>query len=70
MQINIHITVILIIIAGHKESVSALSFSPDGTKLVSCSDDQSLKVIDLCTGTIVFSKCLIEKLKYVLFVFL
>ncbi|CAH1391564.1 unnamed protein product [Nezara viridula] len=48
---------------GHKESVSCLQFSPDSTKLVSCSEDQSLKVFDLCTGTTVFSKCHVEKLK-------
>ncbi|KAK9510830.1 hypothetical protein O3M35_005530 [Rhynocoris fuscipes] len=48
---------------GHKNSVNGIDFSNDGTKLVTCSDDQTLKVYDLCTGTILFSKCMIQKLK-------
>uniref|UniRef100_A0A146LEF4 Protein FAN n=2 Tax=Lygus hesperus TaxID=30085 RepID=A0A146LEF4_LYGHE len=48
---------------GHKESVNGIDFSPDGTRLVTCSDDRTLKVFDLCTGTVVFSKCLVQKLK-------
>ncbi|XP_014249763.1 protein FAN-like isoform X1 [Cimex lectularius] len=48
---------------GHKEAVNSIQFSADGTKLVTCSDDRTLKVYDLCTGTVVFSKCLIQKLK-------
>ena len=40
----------------HKRQVKAVKFSPDGTRVVSCGSDFCLKVIDLKTGSILFSK--------------
>jgi WD40 repeat protein len=39
-------------LTGHRESIYSLSFSPDGTILASGSNDQSIKLWDLCTGDI------------------
>ena len=41
---------------GHKRTVNAVKFSLDGKKVVSCGSDFKMKVIDLQTGTILFSK--------------
>ena len=35
---------------GHKENVGCLSFSPDGTRLASGSNDRTVKVWDLASG--------------------
>uniref|UniRef100_L7LYG9 Uncharacterized protein n=1 Tax=Rhipicephalus pulchellus TaxID=72859 RepID=L7LYG9_RHIPC len=40
----------------HKGSVSAVSFSPDGYRVASCSEDKFLKVLDVQTGTVLFMK--------------
>lgn len=40
----------------HTGPVAAVSFSPDGNKVASCSEDQTLKVLDVRTGTVLFSK--------------
>uniref|UniRef100_A0A131Z2H8 Factor associated with neutral sphingomyelinase activation n=1 Tax=Rhipicephalus appendiculatus TaxID=34631 RepID=A0A131Z2H8_RHIAP len=40
----------------HKGSVSAVSFSPDGYRVASCSEDKFLKVLDVQTGTVLFTK--------------
>ena len=39
----------------HKRQVNAVKFSPDGTRVISCGSDFYLKVIDLTTGSILFS---------------
>lgn len=40
----------------HESDVTAVSFSPDGVKLVSCGMDKSFKVFDLLTGMEVYSR--------------
>jgi factor associated with neutral sphingomyelinase activation len=40
----------------HKRQVNKVQFSPDGARVVSCGSDFYLKVIDLKSGSIVFSK--------------
>uniref|UniRef100_A0A131YA21 Putative neutral sphingomyelinase n-smase activation associated factor fan n=1 Tax=Ixodes ricinus TaxID=34613 RepID=A0A131YA21_IXORI len=40
----------------HDGSVSGVSFSPDGNRVASCSEDETLKVVDVRTGTVLFSK--------------
>ena len=47
---------IIQVLPGHKRSVNAVKFSLDGRKVVSCGSDFKMKVIDLRTGTILFSK--------------
>ena len=37
-------------LAGHKDSVQSVSFSPDGKHLASAGDDQVVKIWDLATG--------------------
>uniref|UniRef100_A0A1B6CKQ1 WD repeat-containing protein 55 homolog n=1 Tax=Clastoptera arizonana TaxID=38151 RepID=A0A1B6CKQ1_9HEMI len=49
--------------SGHLSCVNAVKFSPDGTKLVTCSDDKSFKVFDTTTGMQLFNKTLNEELK-------
>ena len=36
---------------GHRSDVWSVSFSPDGTKIVSGSDDKSIRVWDATSGT-------------------
>lgn len=40
----------------HEAAVSSVSFSPDGLRVASCSEDKMLKVLDVQTGTVLFSK--------------
>ncbi|CAB4066679.1 NSMAF [Lepeophtheirus salmonis] len=46
----------------HRRCVNAVRFSPDSTRVISCGSDFYMKVIDLKTGTILFSKDLGEEL--------
>ena len=38
------------VLVGHSESVNALSFSPDGSRLASGSDDKTVRLWDGATG--------------------
>jgi WD40 repeat protein len=38
------------VLKGHENRVNGVAFSPDGTRLVSCSQDQSLRVWDVAAG--------------------
>ncbi len=38
------------VFSGHKSVVNSCTFSPDGTRLLSCSSDQSVKLWDVATG--------------------
>jgi WD40 repeat protein len=40
----------------HRRQVQAVRFSPDGSRVVSCGSDFYMKLIDLKTGSILFSK--------------
>lgn len=51
----------------HTRQVNGVSFSPDTNRVVSCGSDFFLKVIDLKTGTILFSKDLGEELNCLAF---
>jgi len=42
-----------IVIDGHTDSVNSVAFSPDGTRIVSGSDDKTIRVGDVLTGNIV-----------------
>lgn len=46
----------------HKRQVKSVRFSHDGTRVASCGSDFKMKVIDLKTGSILFSKDLGEEL--------
>ncbi|XP_075213392.1 protein FAN-like [Lycorma delicatula] len=48
---------------GHSSTVNDIAFNPDGTKLVSCSDDRSFRVYDTTAGIQVFTKTVDEELK-------
>ena len=41
---------------GHARQVNGVKFSPDAKRVVSCGSDFYMKVIDLKTGSILFSK--------------
>ena len=47
----------------HKRQVNGVKFSCDAKRVVSCGSDFYMKVIDLQTGTILFSKGKLPKLK-------
>lgn len=47
----------------HSGMVSAVSFSPDGQKVASCGSDSTLQVLDVRTGTLLFSKSSKEELR-------
>ncbi|XP_069705161.1 protein FAN-like [Periplaneta americana] len=47
----------------HNDTVHAAVFSPDGNKLVSCSEDKTFKVFDLSSGMQVYMKTLNEELR-------
>ena len=44
-----------VIVVQHEEPVFALAFSPDGTQLVTGSDDDDAKLWDIASGAEVFS---------------
>ncbi|XP_067007294.2 protein FAN isoform X2 [Anabrus simplex] len=48
---------------GHTGAVYSTSFSPDDSKLVSCGEDCSFKVLDLTSGMQVYTKTLDEELR-------
>jgi WD40 repeat protein len=41
----------VLVLEGHEELVSSVSFSPDGTQIVSASDDNTVRIWDVATGT-------------------
>ena len=42
---------IIYILSGHTGVVAGVSFSPDGSMLASCSNDKTIKIWNLKTGT-------------------
>ncbi|XP_049854679.1 protein FAN-like [Schistocerca gregaria] len=48
---------------GHQGTVFAASFSPDESKLISCSEDRTFKIFDLSSCMQVYSKTLDEELR-------
>lgn len=42
----------------HSSSVKAISFSPEGQKLVSCGSDKVFQIIDISTGMALYNKTL------------
>lgn len=46
----------------HERQVNGVKFSPDARRVVSCGSDFYLKVIDLGTGSILFSKSRVRAL--------
>ncbi|XP_067052011.1 protein FAN-like isoform X3 [Acropora muricata] len=49
----------------HKETVHAVLFSPDGQRILSCGADHFMKVLDVHTGTEVYSKDVGEEIRCV-----
>jgi WD40 repeat protein len=49
----------------HHESIHSIQFTPDGTRIVSCASDHTVKVMEL-GGTEIFSVDIRETMKYVL----
>ena len=47
---------IILELPSHKRQVNGVKFSPDAKRVVSCGSDFFMKVIDLRTGSILFSK--------------
>ena len=46
----------------HKSTVRAISYSPDGLKLVSCSTDKTFNILDIETGMTLYSKLIDSRL--------